>query len=277
MGRLAHLWWLPSTEADRVRDRLSRDAGRTIVEAVIAMSIIAASAAVWAQMMTSAAKADVSTDRRAVALELVTSELEILRATPGIEDGLNSGGGPSQMDGLDVVSDPTAASYTSTTDVDGVTYTIDRFVLDPGDDGWRRLLVTVAWSDFGFEQDIRLDTAIPVEPPPTAVQTSLLANGSFEMETGGPAAATGGFYSLPDWTNTNGGQIEVWGTGFQGIPSSSGNHLVELNGLGPETITQELLLEPGSIYEWSIDHRGRSASDTFEVCLLYTSPSPRDS
>ncbi|MEM9200508.1 MAG: discoidin domain-containing protein [Actinomycetota bacterium] len=251
-----------------MRDRLSRDGGRTVVEAVIALSIIAATAAVWAQMTSSAAKADVSTDRREVALELATSELEVLRATPGIEDGLDGTGGPSQVDGIDVVSDVAASPYSSSTDVSGVTFTIDRFVLDPGEEAWRRLLVTVTWQDHGFQQDIRLDTAIPVVPEPTSVRTSLLQNGSFESMASPPGPATYGLRAVDDWTGSaNGGNLEVWATGHASVPSSDGGFHLELNGNGPEAATQELLLEPGSLYEWSVDHRGRSDNDTFEVVV----------
>ena len=57
----------------------------------MALFVIAASAAAWIQMTTTAARTEVSVDRRRDAVELATAELEVLRVTPGIASGKSSG------------------------------------------------------------------------------------------------------------------------------------------------------------------------------------------
>lgn len=169
MGRSAHLWTSFAADADPVRDRLSRDDGRTVLEAVVALSIIALTALAWSQIASVAARTEVSGNQRDIAVDLASSEIEMLRATPGIETGADDAGGLALYDGLPIVTDPAGPVFTEDRDVDGTTFGIERFVLDPGSPSWRRLVVVVTWDDRGSPRDVRLDTAIPVLPDPVVV------------------------------------------------------------------------------------------------------------
>ena len=273
MGHSSHLWTVFGTDADPVRDRPSRlsrgagDEGRTVLEAVIALSIIAATAAAWVQMTTTASRAKVSADRHEHAALLASSELEILRATPDIEAGTDGSGGASQFDGLTILTDGAGPDHSETIAVNGHDYGVERFVLDPGSESWRRLVVVVSWTDTTGPRDVRVDTAIPIVPDAVTVGIgNLLLNGGFEFSTGGPSAGNYGNFTVEGWTGL-GSTIEVWSTGFQGVPSTEGDTFVELNGSFPDTISQTVTVVPGTTYRWSIDHRGRSNDDTLEVLI----------
>jgi len=71
---------------------------------------------------------------------------------------------------------------------------------------------------------------------------------------------------IPGWlTTASDGRIEVWVDGFLGVPASDGTHLVELNANRPGALYQELCLTPGTILNWSVDHRGRAGTDVARV------------
>ena len=135
------------------------------MEAVVALFIIAASAAAWVQMMTAAARSEVAVDRRRDAVELAAAELEVLRVTPGIETGTDSSGGTSSFDGRTVLVDDDGPSHSETIRVDGQDFDVERYVLDPGSDSWRHLVVVVTWADATATRDVRVDTAIPLLGP----------------------------------------------------------------------------------------------------------------
>lgn len=271
--RSSHLWTGFGTDADPVRDRLSRanhragDEGRTVLEAVVALSIIAATAAAWVQMTTVAARTEVSGDRHEDAAALASSEIEILRATPGIETGTDGSGSLTQFDGLTILTDAGGPDHAETVTVDGHDFGVERYVLDPGSTTWRRISVVVSWTDAGVARDVRVDTAIPVVPAPVTVGVgNLLLNGGFEFSTGGPNAGTYGTYVVEGWTGSV-TSFEVWGSGFQGVSASEGDTFIELNGSSPNTISQTVSVTSGVTYQWSIDHRGRSNDDTLEVLI----------
>ena len=63
------------------------------------------------------------------------------------------------------------------------------------------------------------------------------------------------------WTSENFGVLEVWGTGFGGVPSYEGGAFLELNSHGYDNVYQDLSTVPGSTYNWSVAHRGRFGVD----------------
>jgi hypothetical protein len=101
----------------------------------------------------------------------------------------------------------------------------------------------------------------PPPPPSGGTTTELVTNGSFESTTPNP----NGFLKLlqsavPGWlTNNPSGRIEVWKTGFLGIPAQSGVQLIEMDGFSLE---QNLTTTPGAVLSWSFYHRGRQGTDT---------------
>lgn len=82
-------------------------------------------------------------------------------------------------------------------------------------------------------------------------------------------ASTYGFKNenqVPGWqTTATNGIIEIWSSGFQGVPAYEGNQFVELNATQVSGLFQELCLIEGTRIEWSVAHRGRSGVDVASV------------
>jgi LruC domain-containing protein len=71
---------------------------------------------------------------------------------------------------------------------------------------------------------------------------------------------------VPGWeTTASDKKIEIWTSGFNGVPAQEGNQFFELNANQVAHLYQELCLEPGSNIMWSVWHRGRSGVDVGEV------------
>lgn len=88
-------------------------------------------------------------------------------------------------------------------------------------------------------------------------------NGSFET----PVIAASSYAILPT-SSVNGWQtsaenfIEIWSSGFNGVPAASGNQFAELNANVPGILYQTFCLNgAGGTINWSIKHRGRSGVD----------------
>ena len=90
-----------------------------------------------------------------------------------------------------------------------------------------------------------------------------ITNGGFEN----PVIASNDFVqtnqdNVPGWNTTaSDGLIEIWSTGFNGVPSFEGNQFAELNAKRASALYQILCLTPGSEVQWSVQHRGRSATN----------------
>ncbi|WP_214105415.1 Ig-like domain-containing protein [Acrocarpospora catenulata] len=98
-----------------------------------------------------------------------------------------------------------------------------------------------------------------------------LANGSFES----PYVATAN-WNIPDastnpaagWrTTASDGMLEIWRSGFQGVPSADGQQFAELNASEPSTLYQDVPTVPGTVMTWSIWHRGRAGTDVMQVLI----------
>jgi hypothetical protein len=94
--------------------------------------------------------------------------------------------------------------------------------------------------------------------------TDPFTNGSFEI----PAVAAGSNQqvnqaTVTGWSTTAAdGLIEIWGTGFNGVPAAAGNAFVELNATQNSTLYQNICLNGGGAFVlWSFKHRGRSGTD----------------
>ncbi|MGG8496617.1 hypothetical protein ACQY1Q_09385, partial [Tenacibaculum sp. TC6] len=71
---------------------------------------------------------------------------------------------------------------------------------------------------------------------------------------------------VPGWdTTASDNQIEIWRSGFNGVPASNGDYFVELNANVSSSLYQEYCTQPGDVISWSLDHRGRSGVDVAEV------------
>ncbi|MFM2213268.1 MAG: hypothetical protein RL427_531 [Bacteroidota bacterium] len=94
-------------------------------------------------------------------------------------------------------------------------------------------------------------------------------NGSFENTT--PLVGPTTWALIPTtnvvgWQTTPENVIEVWSTGFGGVPAAAGNQFVELNANVPGTLYQKFCLNgAGGTISWAIKHRGRSGTDVAAV------------
>ncbi|MCF6130778.1 choice-of-anchor D domain-containing protein [Flavobacterium sp. WG47] len=92
-------------------------------------------------------------------------------------------------------------------------------------------------------------------------------NGGFEAPVIGTAT-----YSIEPaanvtgWNNSAENFIEIWSTGFNGVPSAAGNQFAELNANVAGNLYQTFCLNgAGGTINWAIKHRGRSGTDTAQV------------
>lgn len=76
-----------------------------------------------------------------------------------------------------------------------------------------------------------------------------------------PAANVEGWESTPP-------QIEVWASGFLGVPSYDGNYHIEMNANSPGRLSQSFATPvTRSALRWQVAHRGRNGVDTAEVII----------
>jgi Big-like domain-containing protein len=97
-----------------------------------------------------------------------------------------------------------------------------------------------------------------------------VANGSFE------APPVTGYQMLPDastnpaigWhTTATDRLVELWRTGFNGVPAADGQQFAELNANEFATLYQDLPTVPGAVMTWSLYHRGVAGTDTMHVLV----------
>ena len=74
--------------------------------------------------------------------------------------------------------------------------------------------------------------------------------------------------NVPCWkTTASDSIIEIWATGFDGVPSYSGNQFAELNGNMISTLYQNVIASPGSTATVSFAHRGKLGVDELSVSI----------
>ncbi|HEY7936880.1 MAG TPA: hypothetical protein VID26_07095 [Candidatus Limnocylindrales bacterium] len=99
--------------------------------------------------------------------------------------------------------------------------------------------------------------------------SATLVNGGFET----PVITAGGNSSLdaslvPPWLTTDViNQIEIWSSGFGGVPSAEGAQFVEINANSAGTLYQDVVTTSGEKMTWTLEHRGRSGTDTMKVLI----------
>ena len=79
-------------------------------------------------------------------------------------------------------------------------------------------------------------------------------------------------YIITDETNVEGwsttatdNKIELWKSGFNGVPAQSGTYFAELNANLKSALYQRICTSPGAQISWSVWHRGRSKVDNAVV------------
>jgi hypothetical protein len=96
-----------------------------------------------------------------------------------------------------------------------------------------------------------------------------LANGGFET----PPVTPGTFTlfpaaAVPPWQTTDVlNEVEIWGTGFGGVPAAEGNAFAELNANTAGTLYQDVVTTPGATMSWTLQHRAREGTDVMQVLI----------
>ena len=156
------------------------------------------------------------------------------------------------------------------TDGDGVPNTLDT---DSDNDG-RSDAEEAGYGDSDGDDDGVIDGDVNEYGIPNAVASgegtvdcpngeSLLENAGFEE----PALSLGSYSliledSVPGWFTTDTtGYIEIWSTGFNGVPSYAGNQFAELNANVAGELYQEVATEIGVTYSLAVAHRARVGTD----------------
>ena len=107
------------------------------------------------------------------------------------------------------------------------------------------------------------DYKIYITAPLVGSCTNGFQNSSFEL---GPAPL--GYTitdqtNLPYWGTTAADkQVEVWQTGFNGVPAYDGNYFMELNANMAGALYQDVYTTPGTTLLWHFAHRGRGGVDS---------------
>lgn len=112
-----------------------------------------------------------------------------------------------------------------------------------------------------------LATAAPVLAA-CETSTDQLMNGGFETPAVPPATVNFFTTETAPWQTTDSlGEIEIWGTGFNGVPAAEGNAFAELNANSDGTLYQDVISTPGATMSWTLLHRAREGNDTMQVLI----------
>ena len=72
--------------------------------------------------------------------------------------------------------------------------------------------------------------------------------------------------SVPGWdTTATDNRIEIWGSGFNRVPSHSGGQHAEINATQNAALYQDIPTTPRAFMVWSFAHRGRAGTDTIRL------------
>lgn len=105
-------------------------------------------------------------------------------------------------------------------------------------------------------------------PGHTKAQCDFLCNTDFENNQVTQSVTILNQVNVPCWNTTAPDQnIEVWHTGFNGVPSYSGLQFIELNAYYVSTLYQNFTISPGTNISVSFAHRGRAGTDTMSVSI----------
>jgi hypothetical protein len=72
--------------------------------------------------------------------------------------------------------------------------------------------------------------------------------------------------NIPGWSTTSSdNKIEIWKTGFLSVNSQTGNYHAEINATQNAALYQRVCSKPGTVFSWSVWHRGRAGTDVAVV------------
>lgn len=72
--------------------------------------------------------------------------------------------------------------------------------------------------------------------------------------------------NVPGWSTTATDHlIEIWKSGFNGVPAAAGLQFAEINATQNAALFQDIATIPGQTLTWGLSHRGRQGVDTMHV------------
>ena len=93
-----------------------------------------------------------------------------------------------------------------------------------------------------------------------------LVNGSFEDPASVSTFAIKDQGQVPGWSTTEpDGRIELWQSGYKGVPAASGEQFAELAANEPGELYQDVPTVPGTQLGYAVSHRGRDGVDTMQI------------
>jgi Prealbumin-like fold domain len=109
-------------------------------------------------------------------------------------------------------------------------------------------------------------SAWPQTPARTCAGPLALVNGSFEEPASVSAFAIKLQDQVPGWSTTEpDGRIELWQSGYQGVPAASGEQFAELAANQPGELYEDVATVPGTQLGYAVSHRGRDGLDTMQI------------
>jgi parallel beta-helix repeat protein len=123
---------------------------------------------------------------------------------------------------------------------------------------------TILNDDVDLDQDndgiLDLDEGLAgTAPNNSGIESPIIPNATFRIVNANTVSA---------WeTTATDNMIEIWSTGFLGVPADTGKQFVELNANQVASIYQDIKTVPGTVLTWSVAHRGRSGVDVATMSI----------
>lgn len=137
------------------------DAGRSILEAVIALALIAMAVVSWGRMSVTSARTEATVSHREIALELATNALEELQLRDWDATAIDpaSPGTVRRFEGQRTVLTATGLPARVEHSRDGRLFVVVTHITESADDSWRNVIVIVEWPEGERTAELRLDSA----------------------------------------------------------------------------------------------------------------------
>ena len=141
-----------------------QDCGRTVLEAVVALTLVALTTVAWSRLEISATRADAYAAHRGVAHSIAVDEIEQLRTRLPEDLGVTAAslGSTTTFEGEKVVISASGVDASEATTVDGLEAEIQRYVVIGSLDSWHRVVVIVTWVEGAAKRSVRLETGVPL-------------------------------------------------------------------------------------------------------------------
>lgn len=116
----------------------------------------------------------------------------------------------------------------------------------------------------GEVEDHRINIAVPMPSGQCGVG---LTNGGFEsLSVPLSTYIITNKTNVPGWNTTaSDNQIEIWQSGYLGVPAFEGTKFAELNANVVAALYQDIVTVPGQVIRYTFAHRGRDGSDTMAL------------